>query len=308
MKDAFQPIFVVGYPRSGTTMLASFLGRHSNIAMPPETMFFFGSYQKAAEIHSPSELVKILQSSSRIRDLKLDYANVEAELGGGEVKVADLFRAALSEYARSENKTRAGEKTPLHLLWADTILSWYPTAKVICIMRDGRDVVTSISKVPWSHGNIYKHCYDWNKCAKEAKRLAQLYPQRFKVLKYEDLIANPSVELNGVMGFVGEAYEHEMLKESSSVTVPEWEMGWKSNALKAPDPKNSGKWQKEHPKKIVIMQSIMRAQLLSWGYSVPANPLFLRLSVLALSWQFHPLVRPYFSFVKRAFKGGNGGK
>ncbi len=44
--DKFNPIFIVGHPRSGTTLLATILNRHSEVAVPPELSFFLPAYRR----------------------------------------------------------------------------------------------------------------------------------------------------------------------------------------------------------------------------------------------------------------------
>src|SRR4051812_23700973 len=43
--EDFEPILIVGHPRSGTTLLATILNRHSQVAIPPETSFFLPVYR-----------------------------------------------------------------------------------------------------------------------------------------------------------------------------------------------------------------------------------------------------------------------
>jgi Sulfotransferase family len=49
------PVFVLGTPRSGTTLVAKVLGRHSQIFMPGETDFFDDIYSRKKELGDPQD-------------------------------------------------------------------------------------------------------------------------------------------------------------------------------------------------------------------------------------------------------------
>ena len=67
----------------------------------------------------------------------------------------------LEEHARRNHKPRAGEKSILHVLYAQELLDWYPGAKVLGILRDGRDVVASMMRPPWHPDKLRAKCCNW---------------------------------------------------------------------------------------------------------------------------------------------------
>lgn len=270
----FRPIFIVGFPRSGTTLLATHLDRHSRIAVPPESQFFLGVLPcgrpaKAGASHAA--LIKRLFENRRIWDLNLDREDVSKRFQGFEPEYKNLLRVALESYTSREGKPRPGEKSPDHLLYVPLIMEWYPSAKVICIVRDGRDVVQSLMKVPWyRRKNLAGFCAEWNYQSGLVEEYQKVLPVSFHVVKFEDFIRSPEVELKKICVCIGEDYEPSQLDTNvKSKLVTERESGWKSKAATGIDSSRAGAWENASEADKFIMNRIMRPWLHHWGYQVP---------------------------------------
>ena len=106
-QNSFSPIFIVGSPRSGTTMLAVLVDRHSKIAIPPETQFFTEYVPQTTESKTSEnreDMVKSALNYRRIADLHLKREEVLIKFRNYENTYPNLFRAILETYA--ENKPR----------------------------------------------------------------------------------------------------------------------------------------------------------------------------------------------------------
>src|SRR5262249_35614363 len=153
------PVFVVGVPRSGTTLLTALLGAHSRLSCSPESAFF-------AKL-SKSNIDELLDSSHwPVRALDFLYS-----IRIGDVPVPDRYaipREALISYLKSRRpsppamlealtqqymiavgKRRWVEKTPKHLVHASMIRRYYPHSPIIRIVRDPRDLALSLMSVPF---------------------------------------------------------------------------------------------------------------------------------------------------------------
>lgn len=122
------PIFLVGCPHSGTTLLARIIGAHHNIYMIPGETNVWVDYR----IHKPKWFART---------------------------VFRLCDAA----CRAHGKQRWIEKTTWNVLHIDKIFQRYPMGKVIWIIRDGRDTVASLRKK-----HDIEKCIKWWKDANEA--------------------------------------------------------------------------------------------------------------------------------------------
>src|SRR5262249_26323473 len=118
------PIFLVGAPRSGTTLLRSMLNRHPCFALCDETFFFYWVARRArafGDLESDANrrrVVERLLEMRRVRRLGLDADALRARLLAEGTSYARLFESLLRCYADAQGKARCGEKTPQHALFA----------------------------------------------------------------------------------------------------------------------------------------------------------------------------------------------
>src|SRR5437868_932206 len=136
--------FIVGCPRSGTTMVQQALNRHSRIVIPPETKFFFSFFGHPRRVQL-----------RHLKRLNTDLGINLAEPAGRISSVADgraFYDAMARQYLERLQRTDAayfGEKTPEHTGHLPRIQQLFPDAKILVLYRDGRDVAVSLSKMPW---------------------------------------------------------------------------------------------------------------------------------------------------------------
>jgi hypothetical protein len=232
-------VFVVGCPRSGTTLLQSFLAAHPQIISFPESHFFVES------IPSHPLLWRLGFASPRGRRRMRAFL-AEAGAGkGGIPRTAFLLRqyaASFVEALDSMTVARNGEawveKTPDHLRCVGMIKKHVPRARFLHVVRHGEDVVASLYDVgrrfpqQWSHEMAIDRCIArWN----EAMRRTRRYRGRphHRVIGFTDLVQQPARVLEDVCSFLGLPYDPAMIegrREAARGLVLERE-GWKRGAL-----------------------------------------------------------------------------
>ena len=168
------PVFIVGTPRSGTTLMAVLLDRHSNIAIGPETQFFTEFIPKNWSKKTPDTHEQLVDSAlafKRIADFNFDRDQLLHHFEKYELTLPNLLRAIIEVHAIRNSKWRPGEKSPHHLQHIPTILNHFPEAKIICVLRDGRDVVRSLLDTPWAipknPRRLRLFCIRWNDAAEQ---------------------------------------------------------------------------------------------------------------------------------------------
>jgi hypothetical protein len=239
------PIFIVGTPRSGTTLTARILGRHSRLFMPGEVHFFEDIYSRRRELGEPGNVPSrkmILErlatlygrfnepaDQQRIEKLLADPA-IRHELESSCSTYRDIFSTFMEIQARSEGKLRWGNNAPRDLFNIMEIISFYPDAKILLCIRDVRDFLIS-DRDKWkatSAENVerLRVLYHpvvtsllWKASARKIAVLpASLPGAHFMLLRYEDLVGRPEPTVRKVCEFVGEAFEPDMLNIDSSNT------------------------------------------------------------------------------------------
>jgi hypothetical protein len=251
------PVFVVGTPRSGTTLLSEILGAHPAIAMAPET-HYYNSFASTcdredclAEAGSRERYVDRLFSSETFGRMDLPEATrgqVMEALGEDEATHADVLGPILAAFASVHGASRPGEKTPRHIEWVPQILGDFPEARIVSVVRDPRDVALSQGRAPWE-STVWRSAKEWRRHQGLAADYMGRFPDRFREVRYEDLLEDPSGTAREVCEFADLPYEEQMLDfhESGSATFDGESEPWKRKASEPIDPSNKEKWRDQMP-------------------------------------------------------------
>lgn len=296
--------FIVGCPRSGTTLLQQALNRHPAVVVPPETAFF--TFLRQPLRRQVSHLRRIEH------DLGIRMPPLTARLSGTRAarsfyeQLADRYLSRIGRTA----VTHFGEKSPEHLRRYRLIRRVFPDAKCVLLYRDGRDVALSLSKVPWMPGDLEVGFALWLHYARVAARLARAFGDDLYQVKYERMVEDPVRELAGVCRFLGLDFRPEMaLGSGNSEGVPGWERGWKERALAPIDSNRVGVWRAEmSDRQVGILERWGGGTLAAMGYELVTGgtrrlpPLFYpRVYARALRWL---LTRPAYGEVDYLRAGG----
>jgi hypothetical protein len=222
------PIFVVGCPRSGTTLLQYILRAHSRISMATgESHFIIPLARRQAEfgdLASPDGQRKVLaamevQSRSFLEtDLHGMHYDRERlvtrfqELGVSTY--AALVDALFMENARGEGKERWADKTPWYVLHMERLLELFPSARFVHLIRDGRDVALSLfrRRHDFQVYNTYCAARYWEIYVARGREIGSRLPQgAYREFYYERLINEPQVFLQSLCDFLGEEYSDDLL-------------------------------------------------------------------------------------------------
>jgi hypothetical protein len=224
-----RPVFVVGCPRSGTTMLQLMLHAHPRIALPPENRFMLAAYQRRHEfgdLTDPArrrELARWITAVDRFDDLGLDPERVIPAIEAAPPTLGSALGTVLQLYSARFSKPRWGDKRPAYLRHLDVILRLFPDAQIVNIVRDGRDCVASLKEAPWRRRSFAELIDFWTQAADATRRAGRrLDPTTYYQLRYEDLVRDPEPELRKLCRFLGEEYADAMVHPSrmAGVAVP----------------------------------------------------------------------------------------
>jgi Sulfotransferase family len=257
--------FILGCPRSGTTMLQQALNRHSQIVIPPETKLFFSFLG-----HSRGAQRKHVERLNRDLDIQLPPPNRRITTMEDARAFYELLMQLYLERLGRDQVSYFGEKTPEHTGQLNKIKYTFPEAKFLFIYRDGRDVALSLRKVPWMQDNIYVNFriwlyYYWH--LRQARGDSQV---EMLCLKYEDLVTNPSRQLGNVLNFLGLPYEHQVAAgHGNAEGIPAREYAWKARALEPIRSHRIGCWKHElTEEEIAVLETLGAEALRTLGYQL----------------------------------------
>lgn len=145
---------------------------------------------------------------------------VESEMPDAErdTKVAHVFLRALERFYRRHDGEPGGalvEKTPSHLFHAEVLLERLPGARLIEIVRDGRDVCVSMDHFqPWMPAKRRAQAREWRNYIEEGRRLAAdpRFADRILTVRFEAMKADPEAEIGRMLEHAGLEATPEMCR------------------------------------------------------------------------------------------------
>ena len=232
------PIFIIGTPRSGTTLTAKILGLHSRIFMPGETHFFDDIYFRRSKLGNPTDenarqnIIDRLSSlydryneptdQLRVNSL-IENDNFKQKLFESGSSYQNLFSTFMSIQMQTVSKYRWGNNAPRDIFNIDMILQFYPNAKILVCVRDIRAFLLSY-KGKWritreSNKERIRKLYHpvittmlWKASMRKLRYVEQLVPkENFMIVRYEDLVTKPEKMVSDICNIVEEKFEHQML-------------------------------------------------------------------------------------------------
>ena len=214
--------FIVGVPRSGTTMLRLMLDAHPDMAIPPETYFVTNLIEAGDGGAGPEQLANVLVGHRRWDDLGIDEGELRRRLeAAGKPTGGDAVRIAFGLYAEGRGKPRWGDKTPAYLTNIAEIAAALPEARFVHLIRDGRDVALSILAMPEVDrpmrrpDTVGEIAQRWRRRIERARRQGEDLPHYLEV-RYEDLVLDPEPVLRQVCELIELPFTEAMLEFHAS--------------------------------------------------------------------------------------------
>ncbi|WP_326635698.1 sulfotransferase [Streptosporangium sp. NBC_01755] len=278
-----RPIFVLGCPRSGTTMLQLMLHAHPRVAIPPETRFMVSTYQRRLQFGDLNdaehrrELAEwvVDRRQTRFHELNLDRDEVLGQIVDGPPTLGSALGIVLRAYAARHGKPRWGDKRPSYFQYTDVLLRLFPDAQFVHLVRDGRDCVASLKEMPWYNGSVYSAVSAWAEAIDFARHGAPRLPEgSYHELRYEDLTAEPEAHLRRLCEFLGEDFHPAMCDPAAvaGIAVPArktWHVRTHGEVTTA----RTGSWRERlDPGEISLCESVLGDRLETYGYELSGAP------------------------------------
>jgi hypothetical protein len=213
--------FIIGRPRSGTTMLRLLFEAHPNIIVPPESPFIIVLYKKYGKITNwtsdvITEFVDDLFEVTYFDKWLFDKGALLNELleSKGKSTFQEMVLRIYANYHSLYNKGEIkliGDKNPLYSLYPHRIHQLFPEARIIHITRDYRDNYLSLTNVNFEIPVVPIVVYRWKYALKKMWHLKKRNPDLIYSLKYEDLVADPELHCRRMYDFLGIEFDPSVL-------------------------------------------------------------------------------------------------
>jgi Sulfotransferase family len=222
-------LFVVGCPRSGTTLLRRMLDAHRELAITPETHWIPRSLERGIGVtpdgFASPELVSSLLASPKFGRTGISRSELEALLeSSAPMPYADFVRGFFDLYGRREGKPLVGDKTPGYVRRLPLLHELFPEARFVHLIRDGRDVALSVlgwrraSKLAarlstWKAHPVPTAAHWWERHVRSGREAGKsLGSGTYYELRYERLIADPAGEAESLCAFLKLPFDPAMLR------------------------------------------------------------------------------------------------
>lgn len=233
-------VFIVGCPRSGTTLLQRVVDAHPEIAVTQEThwipRFFDKRWGVTREGWVTTEVIPRLVEHPGFAALDISREALVWLVGSRHPLTYSSFVSRIFDlYGEARGKHRVGDKTPGYVRRMKTLHALWPRARFVHLIRDGRDVYLSMADRPLEH--FKRGVFDswaeypaataalwWELNVRRGRETGKaLGPELYYELRYESLTASPREECAKLCGFLGVPYSDAMLRfhEGRIGTPPE---------------------------------------------------------------------------------------
>ena len=277
-------VFVVGCPRSGTTLLQRMLHSHPQLAVAYDTLFIPQVVRREKDKNPPvtPELVRRVREFRRFSRFGLPD-DIPDRLADGAADYRELVCRIYDAYAAMHGKPYGGEKSPGYVRHMPLLQSLFPRARFIHLVRDGRNVALSLmdwgrqKKAPkgparkyrlWQESPAAVSALWWSYKADRGRNDAQkLNPGSYLEVSYEALVAAPEPQLHKMARFLELPYADEMVNfhEGKTKTGP----GLSAKAAWLPATKGIRDWRRSmDPADLELFEALAGDSLAAFGYEL----------------------------------------
>ncbi len=227
-------VFIVGCPRSGTTLLRHILSAHSQLVITSEQLWIPVWYEKRVGLTPDGmvtsdlipELLTNPKYARKFSKFRLGPEQLNSLIGGERpVPYSSFVTSIFDMYGEAQGKKLVGNKSPDLVRRMGTLHELWPQTRFIHLIRDGRDVALSlmswpkiVSKKPgtfttWEEDPVSTAALWWELNVRRGRDSGQpMGPDLYKEVRYESLVTDTERESKSLCRFLDLEYEEMMLR------------------------------------------------------------------------------------------------
>jgi protein-tyrosine sulfotransferase len=274
MASSYEGVVVLGFPRSGTTLLRRLLDAHPGLCCPPETVVL-------------AACGRFLREEEIAGGVKLGVVGGLAFSGIGQEEVLEKLRGLAFGFFRqirdSAGKRRWVEKNPYDVFYMDTIERLCADyCRYICLVRHPLDVVCSTKEmcdkaeifpaelheyVRQYQATLEAFAHAWVDTHRRLLQFEADHPDWCIRVRYEELVADPCSQLERICQFLGEPTDFDALVRRAMAETGIVGLGdWKTYEKTRISDDSVGRWQSLSPHRIRRLAAIVNPLLGEFGY------------------------------------------
>ena len=219
-------MFVVyGMPRSGTTLVAQVLNAHPELLVPDETDFMVPAAHAfrlvSDETAGRALLADLISSTDRFEATLgrwLDAERVREAIAAVPYRFDCVVASLYDALAEVAGVTEAGDKSPNDLPQSEVLgQAGFFTERIraVHLVRDPRDVMVSMARLGWLNGIDVSYARLWRNANLSLHQRLADHPDRYLMIRYEDVVADPATSFRAVTEFLGVPFDDAMVSEEA---------------------------------------------------------------------------------------------
>ncbi len=281
MPRSKRPVFVLGSPRSGTTLLYHMLLSAGNFAVYRTESNVFNllvpRFGDLSAERNKRDLMRVWLGSKLFERSGLDAKEIESKVLAECTNGGDFLRIVMGEICRQQGVERWADCTPDHLLYIDRIKQEIPEALVVHIVRDGRDVALSLEKQGWIHPFPWDRAKAllvaglyWEWIVNRGRQNGRVLVPDYAEVHFEDLITAPHATLTKLGQFIDHDLDYDRIRKVGIGSVSDPNTSFKANETGKFNP--VGRWKSQFPPKALAeFESLLGPALKSLGYDLGSS-------------------------------------
>lgn len=242
------PVFIIGQPRTGTTLLDRMLDAHPAVASAGELRHFGLALRRVAMLDEPRQYTPKL---------------MEAAAAADTTALGELYVAGIAGFRG--RAAHVVDKLPSNFHFLPVIITALPNAKILHVRRDPMDTCFAVYKQLFA--GAYLHSYDLGEMARHFVRYARWmatmrtrFGDRFLDVQYEDLVTDTEECLRRVLDYVGLSWNAACLDYSNQRGVTATQSA--AQVREAPHGRSIGRWKRYEQQLKPLRRALDNAGLL----------------------------------------------
>jgi LPS sulfotransferase NodH len=279
-----RPVFVLGCHRSGTNLLydtllsaGGFAIYRGYLPVYEKLMPKFGSF---ADEKNRARAVETWLRSEGFRRSGLDANQIRAQLMAECTSGGAFILVVMDAVARSQGAARWAAYNPDSALHMSRIKADIPEALFIHIIRDGRDIALSLSKMggfqplPWDRGSrdLLATAQYWKWMVQAAKANGARMPDDYLEIHYEELVNNPKPTLASIGQFLDHPLDYDRIHAAKLGRLSETNSSFREEKQAASGTPVNRWRQRLSSKEVAALEACVGDCLEATGYSLASAP------------------------------------
>lgn len=209
------PLFIAGRQHSGNTVTACVFERVANCLSVNVEGLFFEQRSLVDRIKEPTERAKRIAALLRIEDKaladRIEQWLIDWQHNNPNASALDGYCQAMQFATIDAGKEFWVRRATSYIFYAQEILTLMPDARILYLLRNPHDVCASKKRRNSKKDRYLGWVISWNRGMRIALDLKKKFPDRFLMLRYEDMVSEPQQVFEEIFKFVGVPFSEDYL-------------------------------------------------------------------------------------------------